>query len=514
MATATGGFSGWLKSLTSSSSPTLDEEAAPRPRSDTEGRIRGMRQSVVGANEKGVKAVLCGDLGGTNSRLVLFEVESLTDSGRGVPRIKSRLAPPALARRASRHWYEDSFLSHPSEGEGGASAGAAGAELPLATRQLMLRVVGKQFPLFTHRTYKNEQFGCFSDVVHEFVRESGLVGLEIVAGCLAVAGPVENDTVNFTNRDDWMIDARALEHEFAIPPGKLRLVNDFVANGFGTVTLREGEYEDLGADHAAPVPGAPIACVGAGTGLGETFATASRANAALYEAWPSEGGHVEFAPRSQLQCELLMALREKFGGRVSTERIVSGKGIVNVYEYLASVRPDEVDAALDQRIRADDEGAAHVGAAAFDNKLCHDAMAIMMETYGAECGNAAIKFMPFGGLYIAGGIAMKNRAFLNEPDSPFQRAYRDRGRVSPLLRKVPLRLVTVEDLGLRGAHYVALTEYLGLSNHAAAEPELVPAPAAPEHDEALIEVVKGIRRALYVGSACIAAAVVISNRRK
>ena len=80
---------------------------------------------------------------------------------------------------------------------------------------------------------------------------------------------------------------------------------------------------------------------GAGTGLGETFATASRANAALYEAWPSEGGHVEFAPRSQLQCELLMALREKFGGRVSTERIVSGKGIVNVYEFLASVRPDE-----------------------------------------------------------------------------------------------------------------------------------------------------------------------------
>ena len=182
MATATGGFSGWLKSLTSSSSPTLDEEAAPRPRSDTEGRIRGMRQSVVGANEKGVKAVLCGDLGGTNSRLVLFEVESLTDSGRGVPRIKSRLAPPSLARRASRHWYEESFQSHPAEGEGGAPAGGAGAELPLATRQLMLRVVGKQFPLFTHRTYKNEQFGCFSDVVHEFVRESGLVGLTCAKG--------------------------------------------------------------------------------------------------------------------------------------------------------------------------------------------------------------------------------------------------------------------------------------------------------------------------------------------
>ena len=154
----------------------------------------------------------------------------------------------------------------------------------------MLRVVGKQFPLFTHRTYKNEQFGCFSDVVHEFVRESGLVGLEIVAGCLAVAGPVENDTVNFTNRDDWMIDARALEHEFSIPPGKLRLVNDFVANGFGTVTLREGEYEDLGADHAAPVPGAPVACVGAGTGLGECFSTAAEPGAA-YETFASEGGH-------------------------------------------------------------------------------------------------------------------------------------------------------------------------------------------------------------------------------
>ena len=88
--------------------------------------------------------------------------------------------------------------------------------------------------------------------------------------------------------------------------------------------------------------------------------TSSRLNPKLYEAWPSEGGHVEFAPRSRQQCEMTMYMRDKFGGRVSTERIVSGKGIVNVYDYLAHARPDEVEPTLDHKIRAEDEGALHV----------------------------------------------------------------------------------------------------------------------------------------------------------
>ena len=504
MANATRGLSDWLNNLTSPSSPTLDEEVAPRPRSETEGRIRAMRESVVGANEKGVKAVLCGDLGGTNSRLVLFEVESLTDSG-GASLASSRGSRrPARAARLAP-LVRGELPVAPGRGRGRRARGGAGAELPLR-RQLMLRVVGKQFPLFTHLR-QERAVRLLLDVVHEF----GRVGARRARDRRAARGRGAGRERHGQLHEPRRLDDRRARARVCVPPGSSGFVNDFVANGFGTVTLREGEYEDLGADHAAPVPGADRVRR-RGHGLGEAFATASRASAALYEAWPSEGGHASRAAQPAAVRAAHGAARSR---RARLDRThLSGKGIVNVYEFLASVRPNEVDEALDQRIRADDEGAAHVGAAAFDNKLCHDAMEIMMETYGAECGNAAIKFMPFGGLYIAGGIAMKNRAFLNEPDSPFQRAYRDRGRVSPLLRKVPLRLVTVEDLGLRGAHYVALTEYLGLSKNGAAEPELAPAPAAPEHDEALIEVVKGIIRALYVGSACIAAAVVISNRRK
>mmetsp|Transcript_14604 Transcript_14604/g.43620 ORF Transcript_14604/g.43620 Transcript_14604/m.43620 type:complete len:298 (-) Transcript_14604:35-928(-) len=258
----------------------------------------------------------------------------------------------------------------------------------------------------------------------------------------------------------------------------MRLVNDFAANGYGVVTLEPGDYEDI-SPHGpiAPTEGAPVACVGAGTGLGETFATAS---GGLYAAWPSEGGHVAFAPRGPLQERLLTHLRHKFKGRVSAERVISGKGIVNVYEFLADGEmKDKVSAPLDRKIRSAAEGAAVVSAGSYDNAVCEQALEVVLDAYGAELGNAAVKWLPFGGLYIAGGIAIKNheRIVAADPsDSAFMQAYLDRGRLAPVLEKIPLRLVTVDDLGLRGAHYVALTVLIERDHN--------PAPVAAEEEPA------------------------------
>ena len=350
-----------------------------------------------------VTAVVCGDLGGTNSRLELFRIENVSDI----------------------------------------------SELDLAT-------VGKTKPLYRN-SYKNDMYKeDFTQVMHQFLEDSKLPHLELVSGCLAVAGPVENDRVNFTNLN-WAIDSRHLEEEFFMPENSMRLVNDFVANGFGVVTLDEDCYEDLTPlGPAEATLGAPVVCVGAGTGLGETFATSRNFNN-TYDAWPSEGGHVAFAPRDELQRELLTHLSNKFQGRVSTERVVSGKGIVNVYEFLAEKYPELIDPKLDFRIRTETEGAALVSTSAYDNSLCNQTMDLVLDAYGAELGNAAVKWIPRGGLYIAGGIAVKNVERLRDIDSPFMKAYLDRGRLKSLLPKIPLRLVTIDDLGLRGAHYVAIT---------------------------------------------------------
>ena len=351
---------------------------------ETSDGLRPKRSASVLA---GVSVVLCGDLGGTNSRLELFRVED--------PR--------------------------------GLDASA-------------LHQVGKIQPL-SKCTYKNDNVeGNFTDLLHQFLRDSNLPLFELVAGCLAVAGPVSKDRVVFTNLC-WVIDARSLEDEFEMPRGSMRLVNDFAANGYGVVTLEASDYDEI-SPHGPIVPtvGAPVACVGAGTGLGETFATSSETSGGLiYDAWPSEGGHVAFAPRDDLQCELLLHLMGKFHGRVSTERVVSGKGIVNVYEFLATKFPDEVDTTIDAKIRFETEGAMYVSRSSYDNALCERVITLVLDAYGAELGNAAVKWLPFGGLYIAGGIAIKNLDRIRDPDSPFMRAYLDRGRLKTVLDKIPLR---------------------------------------------------------------------------
>lgn len=181
---------------------------------------------------------------------------------------------------------------------------------------------------------------------------------EIVTACLAVAGPVSDNVVRLTNRGEWNISAVDLQRKFNIV--QVNLVNDFVANGYakpaslyapchsvslyryGLLTLSDKEYTVVRA--GKPDPTRPIALIGAGTGLGECFLTR---DGDRYRAYPSEGGHVEFPAGTPLEVELLQFLQTKFGregepGRISAERIVSGKGIENVYEFLVKRFPEKV----------------------------------------------------------------------------------------------------------------------------------------------------------------------------
>jgi len=304
--------------------------------------------------------------------------------------------------------------------------------------------------------YLNGDFEDFDQIVETFLAECKGVP---AAACLAVAGPVEKNAVNFTNRN-WVINGAKLEAKFGI--AKVKLINDFVANGYGLLTLDE-KKECVTLQEAPKVEGSPIACVGAGTGLGECFSTSTDAGTP-YETYASEGGHGDWAPRSALEVELLEFMKSKFGGkhRVSVERVISGPGLATMYEFFSGKFPSKVVPEVHAAIEAAGEmkgkfiskhsqkvvGMAHC-------ELCKLTMDTFAAAYGAEAGVAALKWIPLGGLYIAGGLTPKNLSLLRGDDSAFMQAFRDKGRLSPLIRRVPVYAVLAEDIGQRGAHLVA-----------------------------------------------------------
>ena len=175
-----------------------------------------------------------------------------------------------------------------------------------------------------------------------------------------------------------------------------------------------------------------------------------------------------------MEAELHEFLKSKFGQhtRVSTERVVSGRGLANVYEFLAKKFPERIDPVVhNQFITAGDQQGRVVGVnSAQKDSLAEQAADIMATAYGAEVGNAALKFIPTGGLYVTGGLTPKNIHLIKGMDSPFMKAYLDKGRMTPLCESIPLFAVLSEDIGLRGARVCAervslFQEMLSLSKY-------------------------------------------------
>lgn len=299
-----------------------------------------------------------------------------------------------------------------------------------------------------------------------------------VTMCLAAAGPVRENAVEMTNIEHGvvLIDGTGMERNETNPYlaclHRVKVVNDFVGMGYGALDLDlDEEVIELTPNSKHIInPTGPKVCVGAGTGLGECYLTVSSLNTEQgYECYPSEGGHVCFSPRGQVEIELLQYLMDKFqsASRISVERVVSGKGIANVYEFLSQRFPDRVDPEVHAKIEQEGDQKGRVisqNSMRDGESLCRETMNIFASAYGAEVGGAAIKFIPTGGLYVVGGLTPKNIKYIEGDDSPFMKAYRDKGRVSPVLDTIPLFAVKNEDLGLRGARVCAMREYKARKN--------------------------------------------------
>lgn len=308
--------------------------------------------------------------------------------------------------------------------------------------------------LYEH-TYPSQAFPDLSPMIEQFLTQAAAQPADpIQAACFGIAGPVIDNTSELTNLS-WSLAASRLQQEFGF--AEVALINDFASVGYGVLGLADEDLATLQA--VAPNPHAPIAVIGAGTGLGEGFLMPAETG---YQVFPSEGGHADFAPRTAVDFQLLrFLLEEKKINRVSVERVVSGKGIVSIYEFLRSLETSAESPEIAQVFqageqenaptenRSDPAAAIAQAALAQTDPLCQQTMTLFVGAYGAEAGNLALKLLPYGGLYIAGGIAPKILPLLQS--SEFLQAFHRKGRVSPLLQNVPIHVVLNPKVGLIGS---------------------------------------------------------------
>jgi glucokinase len=255
-----------------------------------------------------------------------------------------------------------------------------------------------------------------------------------------VAGPVSNGKV-FTTNLAWRVEAQALAKILGLT--RVAVLNDLEANAYGIAGLAPEDFVVLNEGRGAEGNAAVIA---AGTGLGEAgmFWDGRR-----HRPFACEGGHGDFAPTSELEVQLLRHLQGRFG-RVSCERILSGPGLLNVFEFLREARKASLPSWLEEQMRTGDPSAA-ISRAALEGKdpLCDEAVELFVRIYGAEAGNWALKMFAVGGVYVGGGIGPKLVTRLQR--GSFLEAFVSKGRMRPLLEAMPLRLIMNDKTALLGA---------------------------------------------------------------
>ena len=295
--------------------------------------------------------------------------------------------------------------------------------------------------------YLSGDFDSFEPMLQTFIKESGLAGAmmhsnRIDALTLALPGLVSDSSARLTNLP-WVIKKQALKDLFAIK--NVYFMNDFQASAFGTGQLLEEDLVILnaGASELNENPGGlqgglqvstTRVAVGAGTGLGVAWAEGNKATACAHD---TEGGHIDFAPTDDTQIRLLQFLQQRFA-HVSYERILSGSGLVSLYQFCAG-----------KNCADDIVSAEWINNQSSTDAAADKALSLFVQIYGAYIGNIALLFKPHGGIYITGGIAGK---ILNKMQSEeFINAYLNKGRMRSLVEQIAVYLVTDERVGVLGA---------------------------------------------------------------
>ncbi|MFM2483886.1 glucokinase [Celerinatantimonas yamalensis] len=277
--------------------------------------------------------------------------------------------------------------------------------------------------------YRCSEFPSIEDAVRTYLDDINEAPQE---ACFAIACPTSNDWISMTNHS-WAFSRSETQRNLEL--NNFWVINDFTANSMSLPTLTEAQKIQIGGSDVDPL--APITIYGPGTGLGVAHLIQQEGR---YIPIACEGGHADFAPISELEVELLSFLKGRFG-RVSNERILSGPGLVNIYEALCHIHQKPA-----QQYQPADVSAKGLSG---EDSICRQALSMFCQMMGSFGGNLALMLGAFGGVYIAGGVVGNFVDYFLASD--FRNRFEEKGRFSRYCSQIPVYLITAEQPGLQGA---------------------------------------------------------------
>jgi len=317
------------------------------------------------------------------------------------------------------------------------------------TRLLFSKMNGNICDVLYEKSYFSQQFSCLNEVINKFLLDYDITG-SIDAACFAIAGPVENGTVSVTNLP-WLIKEDELNEE--LHTSHVKLINDFLAVAIGISELKENDFVII--QEGQEQVSSDAAIIGAGTGLGAAHLVWSGNQ---YHPYTSEAGHTGFAPENALQSELLIWLQQQYS-HVSLEMLLSGKGLVTIYEFHHKIIGLNESLQVKEAMKTNDPAQVITEYALADtDELCQKTLACFIDIYGAAAGNIALNYYPIGEIYIAGGIAEKIKDKIISP--AFIQAFVNKGLLSSNMKKITIKLITQDKVGLYGALAMLKSTYL------------------------------------------------------
>ena len=311
------------------------------------------------------------------------------------------------------------------------------------TRLALFSIEGDKFQSKLNKTFPSKRYRGLEPLVKEFLDGQQT---SIRRACFGIAGPVVGGQVKTPNLP-WVVDAGKIEQLCKLE--SVTLLNDLEAAAYGIFTLRPDELFTLNEGESGRRGNKVL--IAAGTGLGEATLYDEGLN---YHPSASEGGHGDFGPTNETQLELLRYLLKKFD-HVSYERVASGPGIANIYNFLRDSRGLEEPDWLREKISTAEDASVVISQEGLsgNSAICGQALDLFVSIYGAEAGNLALRGKATGGVYVGGGIAPKILAKLK--DGTFMRAFLQKGRYRELLATLPVWVILNDQTGLQGAAFYA-----------------------------------------------------------
>jgi glucokinase len=308
------------------------------------------------------------------------------------------------------------------------------------TRMAAFQAEANKLAMVVEKTFKSQEHSGIAEIISAFVQTEGI---PVHTACFGVAGPVRSGRSKISNLP-WTIDSRELAVQLRL--NSVGLINDLEAYAYGIDALESKDFVTLSEGTGDDAEGNRVV-IAARTGLGV---------AGLYwdgfrhHPFPCEGGHSDFAPKSDLEAELAHYLRERHE-HVSCERILSGPGLKNIYEFLRDTQKADEPDWLKRQISQAPHQPALISQLALEKKvaICDQALDIFVGVYGSETGNCALNFLATGGVFVGGNIAAKIAPRMREPI--FMNSFLNKGRMRSVLADIPVKIVLNDNCGIIGA---------------------------------------------------------------